>query len=212
MRGPLRAALFAGAIVAGPISLAACGSGTKVVTTTTPPTPIATTSTESASAATASTSITATTPSPQGTGGTAAASTRTAEAPAYAREAEPAAQLAAAVTAVKAHGYTPNDTSQYHAGQTLRVLVGTRSGSGDGYGQLAFFFIGGRYIGTDSSQPSATLSVAYQGDTEVTLSYPSYRTNDPLCCASGGSTRVTFALNNGHLTPLQAIPPTSTRR
>jgi hypothetical protein len=122
------------------------------------------------------------------------------------------AELASAVAAVKARGYTPNDTSQYHPNQTLRVLVGTRTGSGDGYNQQAFFFVGGKYLGTDSSAPSATLAVANQGDTEVTLAYPNYRAGDPLCCPGGGQSSVTFALNNGKLAPLTPIPPTSSRR
>ena len=87
---------------------------------------------------------------------------------------------------LKARGYTPNETSQYHSDQTLRVLVGTRTGSSDGYDQQAFFFVGGRYIGTDTKEPSATVKVVSQSDTEVTLAYPLYRKNDPLSSPSGG--------------------------
>jgi hypothetical protein len=112
---------------------------------------------------------------------------------------------------LRAHGFTANDTSQYHPNQTLGVLVGTRTGSGDGYGQQAFFFVGGRYIGTDSTQSSATLRVVSQSDTQVTLAYPLYRSHDALCCPSGGEARVTFELNNGKLTPLQPIPPSSSQ-
>jgi LppP/LprE lipoprotein len=112
---------------------------------------------------------------------------------------------------VRAHGYSPTDISQYHAGQTLGVLVGTRSPSGDGYGQQAFFFVNGRYIGTDSTQPSAKLRVVEQQDTRVTLAYPLYRPHDALCCPSGGEARVTFELDNGRLTPQQQIPPASSQ-
>jgi hypothetical protein len=87
------------------------------------------------------------------------------------------------------------------------VLVGTRTGSGDGYGQQAFFFVNGRYIGTDTKDTSATVKVVSQSDTEVTLGYPLYRSSDPLSSPSGGEARVTFALNNGRLTPLGKIPP-----
>ena len=87
-------------------------------------------------------------------------------------------------------GYTPNDTSQYHPNQTLRVLVGTRTGSGDGYGQQAFFFVDGRYIGTDTSQPSATREGRdRQGDTEVTLAYPLYRKQATRCAARAAGRR-----------------------
>jgi len=89
------------------------------------------------------------------------------------------------------------------------VLVGTHTGSSDGYGQQAFFFLGGRYIGTDAKLPSATVAVVSQGDTEVTLAYPLYRPGDPLSSPSGGQRKVIFQLDNGHLTPLGAIPPAS---
>jgi hypothetical protein len=108
---------------------------------------------------------------------------------------------------VRAHGYTPNDTSQYHSDQALRVLVGTRPGSADGYGQQAFFFVNGRYLGTDTKLPSATVKVLGQADTEVTLGYQLYRKGDALANPSGGEARVTFQLNNGKLVALQKIPP-----
>ena len=110
---------------------------------------------------------------------------------------------------LRERGYTPNDTSEYHPGQTLRVLVGTHTGSSDGYGQQAFFFLDGRYIGTDTKLPSATVKVVSQGDTEVTLAYPLYRKSDPLSSPSGGQRTVIFQLDNGHLTPLGSIPPAS---
>jgi hypothetical protein len=113
------------------------------------------------------------------------------------------------VATVEAHGYTANDPAEYHPSQTLGVLIGTRTGSGDGYGQQAFFFVNGRYIGTDASASSAKVRVVAQGDTEVTLAYPLYRAHDALCCPGGGEARVRFQLNNGRLVPLDPIPPAS---
>ena len=110
---------------------------------------------------------------------------------------------------MRSHGFTPTDTSEYHPSQTLRVLVATRTGSGDGYGQQAFFFLDGHYLGTDTKEPSAKLKVVSQGDTEVAIAYPLYRRNDPLCCPSGGQRVVHFALNNGKLQALDPIPPAS---
>jgi hypothetical protein len=192
--------------------LAACGSSTKTTEKTTPPTPVAEAAGSTATSTTAAATH-ATAASGQGTGGTlAGASTRTAAAPGFVHEETASAELASAIAVLRQHGYAPNDTSQYHAGQTLRVLVGTRSPTGDGYGQQAFFFVGGRYIGTDAAQPSATIAVVSQSDTEVTLAYPRYRPGDPLCCAHGGKAQVRFALNNGRLTPLDPIPPLSVRR
>ena len=93
---------------------------------------------------------------------------------------------------MRERGYTPNDTSDYHSDQALRVLVGTRTGSGDGYGQQAFFFVNGRYIGTDTKEPSATLKVVSQSDTEVTLGYPLYRRSDPLAARAAAKRSVTL--------------------
>ena len=110
---------------------------------------------------------------------------------------------------VSAHGYTPTHVSDYHPTQTLRVLVGARTGSADGYAQRAFFFLDGRYLGTDSAQPSASVHVVSQSDTEVTLAYALYRAHDSLCCPSGGQAVVHFQLNDGTLVPLQPLPPVS---
>ncbi len=149
-----------------------------------------------------------TTTSTHGTGGVE--TTRTTSAPAFTKESTGGESLGAAVALVKAHGYTTGETSTYRPEQTLRVLVGTRSGSSDGYGQQAFFFVDGRYIGTDTSEPSASVKVVGQSDTEVSLAYPLYKVGDPLSKPSGEKT-VRFQLNNGHLVALGPIPPASAR-
>jgi hypothetical protein len=110
---------------------------------------------------------------------------------------------------VRAHGYTPGDPSQYHPSQTLQVLLGTRTGSGEGHAGQAFFFLGGHYLGTDTAAPSGAIRVVSQSDTEVTLAYSLYAPHDALCCPSGGERTVRFALDNGRLTPLDPIPPAS---
>jgi hypothetical protein len=183
------------------------GSGAKTAS--------ATDTTGARATSTASTSpppdTTRTAKAPTSTAGTSAAptTTRTAPEPAFTQQEAHAEGVHAAAAVVRAHGYTPNATSEYHADQTLRVLVGTRTGSGDGYGQQAFFFVAGRYIGTDAKEPSATVKVLSQGDTEVALSYPLYRKGDPLSSPSGGQATVRFQLNNGKLTPVGQIPPAS---
>jgi hypothetical protein len=198
-------ALSTAAAVCATAVLAACGSSTKTVTASSAP-PVS----QTQSTSTASTKATTTTAAPTSTSGTTTSgggsSTRSAPEPAFAQQESSAQGAAGAAAVVRAHGYTPNDTAEYHPDQTLRVLVGTRSGSGDGYGQQAFFFVNGRYIGTDAKQPSARLRVLSQGDTEVTLGYPLYRKSDPLCCPGGGQATVHFQLNNGRLTALDPIP------
>jgi hypothetical protein len=201
-------------LAAGLLALSGCGSGgTKTVSVSSAATS-GTTTQRTTTTGTTPSSPTTTTPKSTGTSTTGQGggeATRTTTAPAFTKQATGAEGLGAALAAVKAHGFTANDTSDYHSGQTLRVLVGTRTGSGDGYGQQAFFFVGGRYIGTDTSQPSASVKVVEQSDTEVTLAYPLYRAHDPLCCPGAGQATVRFQLNNGRLVPLNPIPPANSQ-
>ena len=195
-------------LTVGAVALGGCGSGqTKTVSVSGSPTPATGTATThtgpAASATVPSTSATST--SGQGNG----EATRTAPAPAFTKQTATGEGLGAALAVVKAHGYTAGDTSDYRPDQTLRVLVGTRTGSADGYGQQAFFFVDDRYIGTDTSEPSAAIKVLSQSDTEVTLAYPLYRAHDPLCCPGAGQATVRFQLNNGRLVALDPIPPAS---
>jgi hypothetical protein len=200
--------------------LGGCGGSTKTVsvagappTSHTASTPTGPTAPPTTSTATAPTGVSGGGASGGGTSGGAPASTgtRTATAPTFAEteKGATAAGLPAAVAVVHARGYTASDTSEYHPGQTLRVLVGTGSRSNDGYDKQAFFFVDGRYLGTDASRPSAQVSVVAQSDTEVTLAYRLYRPDDPLCCPGGGTAHVRFQLNNGRLVPLDPIPPVS---
>jgi hypothetical protein len=193
------------ALVAGiTLVLAGCGSGTKTVTVAAaPPASSSTTSSSTASTPKAPPTTTATTTQTTST----AATTRTAPEPAFTEQETHAEGASAAAAVLRANGFTAANLSEYHANQTLRVLVGTRTGSDDGHGQRAFFFLDGRYLGTDTKEPSAALKVLAQSDTEVSIAYPLYRHADPLCCPSGGQAIVHFQLNNGRLTPVGKIPP-----
>jgi hypothetical protein len=201
--------------------LAGCGGGTKTVDASTPlpegttstSAPTNTTKTSTTTTSTATTPANTTTAPSSESGGTASPSTtRTAPAPAFTHQGgtgtatasgEGAEGLSAAEAVVQAKGFTVEDSSDYHPNQTLRVLVGTRTGSAVGNGQQAFFFVDGRYIGTDAKQPSAQISVVNQGDTEVALAY---------ALAGGGQATVRFQLNNGKLVPLGPIPSASSRQ
>ncbi|HWY17172.1 MAG TPA: LppP/LprE family lipoprotein [Solirubrobacteraceae bacterium] len=197
------------------VLLGGCGGATKTVSVAGAPTTSQTTATTTQPTTGAATTPAHTTSGATSgggaSGGAPATTTRTAPAPAFAdKERGGGAEgLPAALAVVRAHGYTASDTADYHPSQTLRVLVGTGSHSNDGYDKQAFFFLDGRYLGTDSSRPSAQLGVVSQSDTEVTLVYKLYRPSDPLCCPGGGQARVRFQLNNGRLVPLDPIPPVS---
>ena len=195
--------------VSAPALLGACGSSTKTVSVAGAP-PVTQTSTAAHAAGSSSTPATTPSTTVGGGGGTPApATTRTAPEPAFTEKNGVSEGLSAATAVLRAKGFTPANTSVYHPNQALRVLIGTRAGSSDGYGQQAFFFVNGRYIGTDSKEPSASVSVVSQNDTEVTLAYPLYRKGDPLSSPSAGVAKVRFQLNNGQLAPLDPIPPAS---
>lgn len=188
--------------------LAACGGGTKTITVSSAPlTPTSSTATPSTTASTQRTPTQTSSTSTSTATATGTTTTRSAPEPAFTQGETKAEGTAGAAAVVRAHGYTPNDASQYHSDQTLRVLVGTHTGSPDGYGQQAFFFVDGRYLGTDTKLPSATVKVIGQADTEVTLGYPLYRKGDAPANPSGGEAHVTFQLNNGKLVALGKIPP-----
>jgi hypothetical protein len=203
--------LLATAVVV--LATSGCGSsGTKTVSVSSA-LPSESATQRTTTTGTTKSSPTTTTPpstgsSTNGTGGVE--TTRTSSAPAFTKESTGGEGLGAAVAVVGAHGYTAGETSTYRPGQTLRVLVGTRTGSSDGYGQQAFFFVDGRYIGTDTSEPSSSVKVVGQSDTEVTLAYPVYKAGDPLSKPSGEKT-VRFQLNNGHLVALGSIPAAAAR-
>lgn len=196
------------------------GSETKTVSAASSPTIAQTTGaatqpTTSTATTPARTTTTSTTTTATGTSSTPA-STRTAPEPAFAEKEKSSDSsggegLPAAEAVVHAHGYTPEDPSDYHPNQTLRVLIGVSTSSNQGFARLAYFFVDGRYLGTDSTQPSAQVSVVAQSDTEVTLAYSLYRPSDPLCCPGGGQTKVRFQLNNGQLQSLDPIPPVSSK-
>lgn len=177
-------------------ALVACGSSNQANTVATTP-PVSAPSPQTTTSA-----APATTPTQTTTPRTTPQTTRTAPAPAFVQtQPQPGTQLAAAVGVANHAGYTVRDTSTYKTDQTLRVLVGTKAGA-----QQAFFFVNDRYIGTDAGSPSASLSVVAQNDTAVTLRYGLYGSGRQ---SQSGSKTVQFVLNNGHLTPLDTIPPVS---
>jgi hypothetical protein len=190
-------------------ALTACGSSTKTVTAAeTPPVSQTTATTTTQPSTTTSTQTTPTQTTPTSTPSTQTTpTTRSAPEPAFTKQESSVEGLSGATATLRAHGYTPNDPAEYRPEQTLRVLVGTQAGTNDGYGQQAFFFVGGHYLGTDTKLPSATVKVVSQADTEVTLAYPLYRKGDALSSPSGGQAHVTFELNNGKLVAMGTIPP-----
>lgn len=175
-------------------------------TTTSAKPPTTTTTAASTTTPTASTTPTTATT-------TTTTTTRTETAPAFVgtNPTSPDAvshDLAAALAVLAKAGYAPVRPLTYHAGDTLRVVIGTRTGSSVP-AERAFFFDQTIYLGTDARSPSAQISLLSQSDTEVTLGYAIYRTG-----ASTPSTvrRVQFALDMGQLSALDPLPSAAARR
>ena len=57
--------------------------------------------------------------------------------------------LAQELATVRNQGYIVCDTSTYVAGGAIHVLIGMLENSSDSFTQLAFFFVGSEYLGTD---------------------------------------------------------------
>jgi LppP/LprE lipoprotein len=205
---------FVLAAVAAAVAIAGCGSQSKTFTLSpAPPVKAArssatstTTQTKSSSeTSTAAETTTATETEASQTATEQVTSSRTSSAPAFVEQegASHEGALGGAVAIVEREGYVPTSPAEYHGSQTLRVLTANRSGSSGGNGEQAFFFVDGRYIGTDASQPSASISVVSQSDTEVVLGYGLYDSGE----AKVGEAEVHFQLDNGKLTALDSIPP-----
>jgi LppP/LprE lipoprotein len=190
--------------------VAGCGSSKKtkvdVVTVTAPASsPSATTSSPASttpSTTPAKTSAT-TTPSATSTATTGGSAATVTTGPASA-SGSGGGSLAAAEAAVSAKGYTPSVTYSYKPSSTLGVILGMHA-PGD---ERAFFFVNGKFIGTDTSDPSAGLTVTGQSDTSATISYLLFKPGDKLCCPSSHAA-VTYALNDGKLEPQGSIPSSS---
>jgi len=167
-----------------------------------------TTATGTTTATTSATPTTATT-----TSTSTITTTRTETAPAFVETnpSSPAAishDLGAALAVLARSGYVPLSPSTYHAGDTLRVVIGTRSGASLP-AERAFFFDQTIYLGTDARLPSAQISLLSHSDTEVTLGYAIYR---PGASTPSSVRRVHFALDMGQLSALDPLPSAASRR
>jgi hypothetical protein len=91
----------------------------------------------------------------------------------------------AAVADVNAQGYTPVSLKSYQPDRRLRVLIGAPTGDKGG-GRRAFFFVDRRYVGTDTADTSARISLdKTRGERWVTLTYRLYAAGDRACCPRG---------------------------
>jgi hypothetical protein len=113
--------------------------------------------------------------------------------------------LARAEQTLAARGYAPLGERDWRPDQSLKVLLGV-SRSADPRAELAFFFVGDTFIGTDTKDPSGQLEVAAQGGDSVTLGYGLYAASDPIDAPSAGSAEVTYRWDGSRLAPQDPIP------
>lgn len=116
---------------------------------------------------------------------------------------------AADLATIRAHGYTPHGhgaSTPDGFGGTLYAWSGVCSGSADGYCQKVFFFIGTRYLGTDTARSSILTAVRAAGPQNIDVTYPNYAPQDPLCCPSGTPVTITYHWNGTRLIP-SGTPP-----
>jgi serine/threonine protein kinase len=105
----------------------------------------------------------------------------------------------------KQYSYTIDEAGSWAPANSITVLVG--HDPNDTHKQLAFFFANGGVIGTDTTAPSAHISVSDYTNTTVTLTYATYATYDSLDSPSS-SQNVTYTWNGSKLTVHDAdIPP-----
>ena len=117
--------------------------------------------------------------------------------------------LHAAEQVLAARGYAPLGERDWRPDQPLKVLLGVSQADG-ARAEQAFFFVGDRFIGTDTKDPSAAIEVAAQGGDGVTLSYGLYRPADQIDVPTGGSAEVVYRWDGTRLTPQDPIPSAST--
>jgi hypothetical protein len=174
------------ALLATPLCAAACGGKRTSAATTT-------------ATVTRTVTVPATTPTVATTTPTTAAGTTTTPPNPHAPLSLHAAELV-----LGARAFDVLTERDYRPDQQLKVLIGIRRMAVRA--EQAFFFVGDRFIGTDTAAPSGAIEVLAQSDGSVTLGYGLYRPGDALCCASAGVARVTYTWNGTRLLPQGTIP------
>jgi hypothetical protein len=93
------------------------------------------------------------------------------------------------------------------AGSELTAMVGRRSPTADGYGQLVFFWHGDRFLGWDtSSERTAIKDVVVHAPRAFAVTYPRYASGDPLCCPSLPPATVVYTWTGARL-EASSTPP-----
>lgn len=95
-------------------------------------------------------------------------------------------------------------------GGTITAVIGVRSPTADGYGQLVFFFHGRRFLGWDTARESPALIAIHRGrGPRIQVRYAHYAKRDALCCPSRAPITVTYRWTGTRITASR-VPPNAT--
>ena len=112
---------------------------------------------------------------------------------------------------IKNKGYsvndaTPNATVKTASGSILTAWIAAATQSQDGYNQFVFFFLNGRYIGTDTAKPSLEITSAEAVGQGIAVTYPVYRKGDSFANPTGTPVTITYTWNGTRLVPNKPYP------
>src|SRR5204863_9421130 len=111
----------------------------------------------------------------------------------------PEAVLQADRAKVSSLGFSPGQeaATPYGRGEQLIAIKGTCAGRTDGHCQQVFFFVGERYLGTDTLRPSTAIGeIAPAAPGRIRVTHPNYVPSDPLCCPGLPLVRFTYSWND----------------
>jgi len=79
--------------------------------------------------------------------------------------------------------------------------------AGDGRDQHVWFFVRGRFVGTDTRDSSRSILGMWRDDRRIAFMYVLYRGSDPACCPTGGGAIVRFRWDGRRVVRLDPLPP-----
>ncbi|WDL95920.1 LppP/LprE family lipoprotein [Alicyclobacillus sp. ALC3] len=114
------------------------------------------------------------------------------------------------IALIKGKGYDvvatkPNASVQTGSGDTLTAWIGVAMRS-DGHNQYVFFFLNGKYLGTDTSKPSLEITGAQASGNGIAVTYPVYKANDSFANPTGTPVTITYTWNGSQLVPNKPYP------
>jgi LppP/LprE lipoprotein len=117
-----------------------------------------------------------------------------------------------AIQVVADHDWNVIDARKYGSPTPgLHALLGDQEAGGSGLPLHVFFFLGGRYLGTDTSEPSEGIRIAWAGTSTVGVEYTIWKKSDAHCCPTGGHRLVRYHWTGTKLVPLDPIPALAER-